>query len=623
MAETARYIIGIDLGTTNSALAFVDTALPAPEREVQIFQVPQLTAPGEFQERPVLPSFVYLPEPDEIDPALLRLPWSRENPDFAVGELARNMAAAAPHRVVSSAKSWLCQPAVDRRGAVLPFDPQGGGRRISPVRAAQMILEHFRDAWNHVMAAGAPENALENQQVFLTVPASFDAVGRTLTVEAAEAAGIHVTLLEEPVAAFYAWLHDRGESWREQVVPGDSILVCDIGGGTTDFTLIAVTEEDGTLGLQRIAVGDHILLGGDNMDLTLAYSLSRRLQQERGIRLDPYQFAALTHACREAKESLTAQAPEPRTLTILGRGSGVIGGSIRVELRPEDTQTILLDGFFPNCAITDTPARSRRVGLRTLGLDYASDPAVSRHLAAFLAGHGFRDAGGRILLPAAVLFNGGVMRSPIFRRRILDLLAEWNSGEHSIQVLEEAHPDLAVAAGAAWYGHTRSTGGVRIRAGSAQSYYIGVESSIPAVPGFPPPIQALCVVPFGMEEGSKLEIPASGLGLVVGETSEFPFYTSTRRTEDAPGDILDSWSEDELRELPALVAELPVSDPEQCPPGTLVPVRLESVLTEVGVLELWGIEENGSGRWKLELDLRAVETRNNAEPTDRSGPTED
>jgi hypothetical protein len=440
--------------------------------------------------------------------------------------------------------------------------------------------------------------------VFLTVPASFDAVARELTVEAAVAAGLRVQLLEEPQAAFYAWLHDQDEDWRGQVTAGDRVLVCDIGGGTTDFSLIAVQDRDGDLTLERVAVGDHILLGGDNMDLTLAYGVAARLQQERNLKLDPYQLSALTHACRDAKERLGTDRAEPYPLSILGRGTSLIGGTIRTELTVEQMDDLLMDGFFPQCGPEDRPQARRRVGLRTLGLDYAADPGVTRHLAAFLSGHAGAGA------PTAVLFNGGVTKSDAIRKRVVSVLRSWNGGDDGepLRVLEESSPDLAVAGGAAWYGCVRRGGGIRIKSGSARTYYIGVESSLPAVPGFAPPVEALCVVPFGMEEGSELEVPCEGIGLLVGETTEFRFMSSTVRTEDCIGTRLEGWDPSELEELPPLVVELAVGEAGAGPIGSLVPVRLRTVLTEVGTLQLWCHDTRTDGaRWKLEFDVRGAD----------------
>ena len=366
-APTSRYLVGIDLGTTNCAMAYVDTSLPEAERVSRVFPLAQIVAPGEVDRLPTLPSFVYLPEPAEMDGALLRLPWSRTNPDFCVGTYARNCAAKAPAKVVSSAKSWLCCDGVDRRADILPFDRAGAPRRISPVAAAQKLLEHMRDAWDYEMSSGDPDAALSRQDVYITVPASFDAVARELTMEAASAAGLSVRLLEEPQAAFYAWLHEQGDTWRDYLAAGDRVLVCDIGGGTTDFSLIEVTDEDGSLGLARVAVGDHILLGGDNMDLALAYGTAERLKRERNLQLDSWQLAALTHQCREAKEHLVASSAAPRTLAILGRGRSVIGASISVELAPAATRAAILDGFFPVCSFDEAPSARRKVGLRSRG----------------------------------------------------------------------------------------------------------------------------------------------------------------------------------------------------------------------------------------------------------------
>ncbi len=605
MNEQSRYIVGIDLGTTNCALTYVDTQ--ATPRQVEMLRIPQLVAPGEVQEQPLLPSFLYLPEPHEVAPEALRLPWHEAPVDYAVGVYARELGGKVPGKVVASAKSWLCVDGVDGSAELLPYDRAPVPRRVSPVTAARRYLEHLRDAWDWQFARDDQSLRLAAQTVLLTVPASFDVVARELTARAAAEAGLAVRLIEEPLAAFYAWLHWHEADWREAVAEGDIILVCDIGGGTTDFTLIIVAGEAGNLELERIAVGDHILLGGDNMDLALAYRLAAKIDREQGVKLDATQLAALAHLCREAKEKLsgTGEGQEARRLTILGRGTGVVGGSLTVELTATEMRECLVDGFFPVCAITEVAAERRRVGLRSFGLDYAADPAVTRHIAGFVNQHSFRDAEGRPLLPAAVLFNGGVTKSPIFRERILEVLRAWGAeGGQSPTVLQEADADLAVAVGAAWYGTVQRDGGVRIKSGSARSYYIGVESSLPAVPGFAPPLEALCVVNFGLEEGSSVAVPAAGLGLVVGETTEFRFYSSTSRPADAVGQVLPDWVPGELVELPPLVAELPVEAGGAKPIGTLAPVTLETVLTEVGTLQLWCHDLRGSGRWKLEFDLR-------------------
>jgi hypothetical protein len=473
------------------------------------------------------------------------------------------------------------------------------------VDASRLYLEHFRDAWNHGMTAADPELRLERQEVILTVPASFDAVARELTVEAARFAGLEVRLLEEPQAAFYAWLQEHEDSWRERVSAGDMILVCDIGGGTTDFSLIAATDTAGQLELQRIAVGDHILLGGDNMDLTLAYRVAANLESERGIKIDAYQLAGLAHACRRAKEELRGGEDEATySLTVLGRGSTVVGGTISTDLTGKGVREYLVNGFFPDCDITEKPSERRRIGLRSFGLDYASDPAITRHLADFLNTQVSRGEGEDRHLPATVLFNGGVCKSPVLRDRIVNALSRWRATEESTPaILSGINPDLAVASGAAWYAHVERTGGVRIKSGSPRSYYIGIEAAMPAVPGMAPPLAALCVVNFGLEEGSSIEVPAEGIGLLVGELTEFKVFSSTARQSDAIGDVLEA-EISELEEMPPLVVQLPVDEHGMSPIGTLVPVRLESVLTEVGTLQLWCQDTRSEHRWKLEFELR-------------------
>ncbi|MBT3287989.1 MAG: Hsp70 family protein [Victivallales bacterium] len=603
--DASRYVVGIDLGTTNCALAFVDTVVPEGERRVRVLPVPQLVAPGEVAERPALPSFIYLPEAHDEVPETLALPWHDSPPTQVVGTYARQVASRTPGKVVASAKSWLCYENLDRRADVLPYDRTAPPRRISPVTASRLCLEHLRDAWNWQMAREDQSLRLEDQDVMLTVPASFDAVARELTVEAARQAGLNVRLLEEPQAAFYSWLHTQGENWRQNVADGDVILVCDIGGGTTDFTLIAVLDDGGDLALERLAVGEHTLLGGDNMDLTLAYTMAAKIQRDQGTRLDAYQIAALTHACRDAKEHLGAGAETAQPLTILGRGTGLVGGTITTEITAEELHAALVDGFFPACTLDDRPAERRKVGLRTFGLDYAADPGLTKHLAAFLDRHRLEDEEGNVRLPNVVLFNGGVTKADAFRNRVTDAIQGWNQyPDYTITVLDRHDPDLSVALGAAWYGIVQRGGGVRIKAGSARSYYLGIESSLPAVPGFAPPMEALCVVNFGLEEGSSVDVAAEGLGLVVGEPTEFRVFSSTVRPEDPVGECLFDWSEDELEELPPVVAELPADEKLTGPVGSLVPVRLRTELTEIGTIQLWCDHVAGEGSWKLEFDIR-------------------
>jgi molecular chaperone DnaK (HSP70) len=583
-------ILGIDLGTTSSVLAVADE--DAPARTVPIAQV---VGPGEVAERPSLPSFLLLPSELEVPSAQLALPWSGPM-RYAVGVFARERGAELPHRLVASAKSWLCNPAIDRTAPVLPFRgaqrelerDMADGERVSPVNASARYLAHLRAAWDDAH----PDDPASEQDVLVTVPASFDPVARELTVVAAREAGFdRVTLLEEPQAAFYAYLVARGDAWRRDLSPGDVVLVCDVGGGTTDFSLIEITSDAGNLALERIAVGDHILLGGDNMDLALAALVGREL----GRPLDALQQRALVHTCRRAKEQLLGDdAPAAVPVAILGRGSRLIGGTIKAEVTRAQAESLLVDGFFPQVGADARAERRRAGGLREMGLPYAHDPAITRHLAEFLARFG--------RMPTHVLFNGGVMKAPRLSGRIVELLRAWAGRD--VTVLAGADLDLAVALGAAHYGQVRRGQGVRIRGGTARAYYIGVESAMPAIPGFAPPVKALCVAPQGLEEGSSVELPDDELGLVVGETQAFRFFTAANRP-DAPADQAGALVDADTGGLVELdpVEKLVAADADH-EAGQLVPIRLEAHVTEVGTLELWCVARDGRGRWKLEYSVR-------------------
>ncbi|APD37749.1 Hsp70 family protein [Burkholderia pseudomallei] len=607
----ARYSIGIDLGTTHCGLSYVDLAASDGEKtSLRVLPIAQLTAPGAIDAPNLLPSFLYLPHPSELAPGELALPWAAER-DFAVGELARSRGAGTPIRLVSSAKSWLCHPGVDRRAGILPSDAPPEVARVSPLDASVRYLSHLREAWNHAH----PDAPFDRQDVTVTIPASFDPAARELTAEAAQAAGYaHMTLLEEPQAALYSWIEKSGGAWRKDVRVGDIILVVDVGGGTTDLSLIAVVERDGNLELHRIAVGEHILLGGDNMDLALAHVAARKLAAQ-GTQADPWQLRALTYACRGAKETLLGDpSAQAVPLVVPSRGAKLIGGSIRTELtRAELTQTIL-EGFFPAVDASARPVSRTRAGLMQLGLPYAQDAGITRHLAAFLGRQagalaeldGLRhahDASASFLHPSAVLFNGGVFKSPLLVERMLDTLNGWLAAEGAApaRLLGGADLDLAVARGAAYYGYVKRGRGVRIRGGTARAYYIAVESAMPAVPGLEPPIQALCVAPFGMEEGTDAALPPQEFGLVVGEPVRFRFFGSSVRRQDQVGTLLDFWSPDELQELDAIEATLPTAGRT---PGEVVPVRLHARVTEAGTLELEAVQGGTHERWKVEFDVR-------------------
>ncbi len=612
---SAKYAIGIDLGTTHCAMAALEladapadaAAPPASTLEVgarvKPVAIPQVIAPGEVESRPLLPSFLYLPHASELPPQALGLPWADHPTEFAVGEVARALGVKSAMRLVSSAKSWLCHGAVDRRAAILPVAASAEVPKISPLQASVNYLEHLRRAWDHAH----PDEPLSKQLVTLAVPASFDPAARELTSEAAKLAGLgHAVLLEEPQAALYSWLSSSAERYREQAKPGDTILVVDLGGGTADFSVIAVREREGDLELERVAVGDHILLGGDNMDLALAHFLKAQLESQ-GQSLEPAQLATLTQAARVAKEQLLSSrdlAVAP--VVIPGRGSKLIGGTIRAELSRADLERVLLEGFFPMVEASARPVGRPRAGLTQLGLPYAHDPALTRHLAAFLAKQSAALSGkdgAHPGHPTAILFNGGVFKSPLLRERVLSVLNGWLHAEGAppVRVLEGEDLDLGVARGSAYYGYVRSGHGIRIRGGTAMAYYVGVESAMPAVPGLPPPLTAVCLAPFGLEEGSHADMPEAEFGLVVGEPVRFRFFGSSVRRDDPAGAMLEHWRADELAALQDIEVTLPA---EQHQPGDTVIVRLQAGVTEVGTLQLEAVARNTGERWKVEFDTR-------------------
>jgi len=622
--NTARYSVGIDLGTTHCVLSSVDLTLSEDEDVAQqVMSIPQLTSPGVVDEKNQLPSFLYQAHEDELAENDMVLPWTDE-PETTVGELARKLGSKTPIRLVSSAKSWLCHSGVDCRSKILPVEAPEEIDRVSPLQASIYYLEHLKNAWDH----SHPDEPLEEQDVTITVPASFDPAARELTAEAARTVGIgQAILLEEPQSALYSWIQQSGDNWRDQVNLGDIILVVDVGGGTTDLSLIAVTQQEGQLELNRIAVGDHILLGGDNMDLALAYTVKVKLESEGKV-LEPWQIQALMHGCRDAKETIFLDSSVTEVpLVVPSRGSSLVGGSIRSELTRDEVDSVLAEGFLPKTKSSEQPFSQARTGLTTIGLPYAQDAAISRHLGFFLsrqlaaiddiAGYEKSD-NATFLHPTAVLLNGGVLKAESLSGRLMEILNDWLVTEQAppARLLEGADLDLSVARGAAYYGYVRQGGGVRIRGGTAASYYVGVESAMPAVPGMPPPLQALCIAPFGMEEGTEQELPPHEFGLVVGEPVRFRFFGSTVRREDKVGIRLDHWAPQDLEELDEIEVTLPV---ENRTSGEVVPVQLCAAITEVGTLKLEAVSRDGENRWKVEFDVRAGD--DHPQVTDTQTPT--
>ncbi|EGQ8446032.1 Hsp70 family protein [Vibrio alginolyticus] len=625
--QTPKFSVGIDLGTTHCVMSFVDTH--DEDARVEVMPIPQLTAPGTVETRSQLGSFLYQPHEHEMNPQSRVLPWSSE-PKALVGAIARNLGSKTPIRLVASAKSWLCHAGVNRRDAFLPAGSPEEVEKVSPLRATELYLEHLKDAWNHAN----PNHNLADQDVTITVPASFDPAARDLTAEAARNVGfVHLTLLEEPQAALYNWIDNSNDKWRDEVEVGDIVLVVDIGGGTTDLSLVEVTEDDGNLTLNRIAVGEHILLGGDNMDLALAYRLKMKLAQE-GKELQPWQVQAMTHACRDAKEALLNDSElQSVPIVVPSRGSKLLGATLKTELTQEEVQQTLVDGFFPQVAITDHPVQRNRGALTQMGLPYAQDAGITRHIAAFLSkqanalstsGNGAEAAAqdfnpfanmpgmpgsdaaqsADFIKPTAILFNGGVLKSKLLATRLEDTINEWliEADAEMAKRLTGVDLDLAVASGAAYYGSVRRGQGVRIRGGIASAYYVGIESAMPAIPGMAPPMEALCVAPFGMEEGSSVDVPSQEFGLIIGQPVNFQFFGSTVRRDDLAGTHLDYWAPEELEELPEIQVTLPVSEGRR--EGEVVPVTLASRVTELGTLYLEAIAADNGQKWHVEFDVR-------------------
>ena len=610
-----RYAVGIDLGTSNSALAL---AAAEPEGRAEVLAVPQFFSFQGVGELDLLPSALYLPLENEINSAAAALPWDGEPlRGGLVGQFARERGALMPDRMVVSAKSWLCNPHVNPEEPVLPWDSElERGLKVSPFQASVAYLSHLRRALEAALVARGEPPGTRAGEVVVTVPASFDDVARTLTHRAAQAAGWgEVTLLEEQQAAFYNWIAQSQGGWRDQVHPGDLVLICDMGGGTADFSLVAVSEAAGELQLERVSVGDHILLGGDNMDLALAYALRGELEGA-GQRIDSWQFLSLIHSCRVGKEALFADPGLPAyPVSLPSRSASLFAGTVSTSLSRVTLDAVVLNGFFPRTGIGEHPDRRRHLGLKEFGLDYAADPALSRHLSFFLA-RSFQNTrasdtlsglvarqvreeqGVQFICPTAILFNGGVFKAQALRGRVLELLAAWNEGKEVVE-LPESDFDLAVAKGAAVYARTRLLGeGIRIKAGTARSYYIGLESSQPAVPGVLPPLKAVCVVPQGMEEGSELSLPGRDFGLVTGELVEFRFFSSSVRAGDRVGEVVAGG---ELEETATLqVALSPLEGRE----GAMIPVALHCVVTELGTLELWMRHDPSGRKWKLEFNVR-------------------
>lgn len=581
-----KYIIGVDLGTTNTVLSYIDSQTGnAPT----ILPIPQFTDAETIESLNYLPSFIYLGLTNEV----YRLPWGQNNPNFVVGSYARKRSTQAPDRTIAASKSWLSHQGIDRRKGLLPTNAAEDITKISAVTAAELILTHVKNAWD----AQFPNAPFIEQQIVLTIPASFDASARDLTREASLNVGYppSMTILEEPQAALYAWLATKKESWRKDLVVGDRILVIDVGGGTADFSLIEITNENNNLSLNRKAVGKHLLVGGDNMDLALAFYAASKLE-EQGHSIDAWQNTALWHTCRQAKETLLSiNDQQTFKITIAGRGKKLIGGSLSVELNKEDIKKLLLEGFFPICDY-QTSIQKGRSGFQETGLPYETEAAITKHLANFV-NNNLANSNSKINY---ILFNGGVFKAEYFQKRILETITHWF--KETPKLLDQnADLDCAVAKGAAYYGFARISGGIRIKGGTSRSYYLGFESSGMAIPGMPRPMHALCIVPKGLEEGQEFEVPANNLALMAGEASRFPFFSSNQREVDKPGEILKPIKNYALEESVNITANIH-SNKHQ--PGEMIPIKIKVCLLETGSLEIVAVSREYQDQWKFEFNAR-------------------
>jgi molecular chaperone DnaK (HSP70) len=594
------HIVGIDLGTTHCAVASVEPE-KGPGAPVVDFPVPQLVRLGEVTPRPLLPSCVYVPAGQELAADSLSLPWGESGP-HVVGELARWQGARVPGRVVTSAKSWLCHPGVDRSAPILPWGAPPDVARLSPVEASALLLTHMARAWNHAH----PEAPLAQQEVVITVPASFDEAARALTVSAARKAGLEkFTLLEEPQAAFYDYTARHRTDLAQVLKDVRLVLVVDVGGGTTDFTLVhAGVSPEGPM-LRRLAVGEHLMLGGDNMDAALARRVEEKLFPDANRRLSATQWTQAIQAARTAKEALLGTHPPERYgVSLVSEGSRLLGGSLSTELTRAEVEALVLDGFFPRAGSEERPRRAARMALQELGLPYAQDAAVTRHLAAFLAQHaaaGFTALGetspapGALPRPDALLLNGGVFNSPRISERLVEAVSAWWPGAPRIQLLRHESLELAVARGAAYYGLVRRGHGLKIGGGAARAYYVALQR---AADSTEQPV--LCLIPRGFEEGQKVDLGERSFTLTLGRPVQFTLSSTTSDRIDKPGDIVPL--AEELKPLPPIHTILKGTAGKTAE----VPVHLQAGLTEIGTLELFCVSNVADERWRLEFELRGT-----------------
>ena len=640
--QDKRYVVGIDLGTTNSAVSYVDLTAFSPKgkkRPIKMFKIPQLTGAGEFTPVPVLPSFLYIPGEYDISRKSLKHPWKREKDQFT-GVFARDHGASVPSRLVSSAKSWLCHARADRQAKILPWGAEGVDK-ISPVETTAEFLRHIKKAWNHFVKD--EDLFLENQFTVITVPASFDEEAREFTLEAARAAGLGngVTLLEEPLAAFYAWLIRHERDWQNFVRPDDLILVCDVGGGTTDFTLITLKASQGSPRFERLAVGDHLILGGDNIDLALARYVESKFQKKTSLSGDKWK--TLCHKCRSAKERILERGEDRVRITLKGEGSSLIAGTLAADLTRNAVENILCNGFFPDVTPEADARKKKGKAMAEFGLPYEQEPAITRHIGWFLEKHrqDVFSALGKPPIPDLILFNGGSLKPSLLQERTRSAIRSWFAiaDEALPGVLENAEPDLSVALGASYYGLVKQGTGVRVGSGSPRSYYIGITADDgcdgatasstkgKSEPGDPfgttekspsSPLndggdkrgeeksknstRALCVVERGLDEGSSIALPDMAFEVLTNQPVGFNMFSSSFRSGDRSGDVVQV--DDTLTAMTPLQTVIRFGKQGE---KRRIPVSIEPEYTELGTLAMWCRSRISSHRWKLQFQLRDVQ----------------
>lgn len=600
-----QYVIGIDLGTTNCAVSYVDVSAlkeimgkggDAQDKNnlIKVFHVPQLTGHGEFTKVPALPSFLYIPGAYDISKEVLKHPWKKREDLFA-GTFARDHGSKIPSRLVSSAKSWLCNPGVDRKSKILPWGSEGVDK-VSPVTATAEYLSHIRSAWNHFVRD--EDQFLENQFVVITVPASFNEEARDLTMEAIRAAGFgtSVTLLEEPLAAFYSWLIHHEMDWQQYIREDDLILVCDVGGGTTDFSLITVKETDGSPRFERLAVGDHLILGGDNIDLSLAKIVEAKFASKTS--LTPDKWKTLCHRCREAKEKIFENRERAVRITLKGEGRALISGTLAADLTRGDVETVLRSQFFPDVDTVDLNEMDRGKEIADFGLPFERESSVTKHIIRFLEKH--RDNIKQVLskddpMPDFILFNGGTLKPALVQARIKESIRRWfkTSDPQKPKVLENDSPELAVGVGASYYGLVKQGVGVRVGSGSSRSYYLGVTLESGNAP------QAVCIVERGLDEGSVIDLPEMAVEVRANRPVSFDVYSSSFRSGDKAGSVIAI--DESLTPMAPIQTIIRFGKNGE---KKDIPVTMGAEYTEMGTLAMYCQSAVSDHRWKLQFQLR-------------------